>query len=403
MNEDTIVLPVPRKPAKASEFLQYFQSELGKSKGSRSTGRREPDGTFVERVVTQVVSAVSDEQVPTTWVLIWDKKGSLSSITVEALPESPLWWKDAAHALYERALASAFSADKERFLRQDEYAYIGPNLDGEYWIDGWRIAPALPEDENDFLSERIVFLDHWVQAVDHLQSITVGQVIADRIMVLLSVFVGVGFYRVPMVKKWVMTGKNSSKRFQLGFLTGAPYPTVMPEKGKECPLGKSIQVNRRDPRFTAFSVEGLRLPNDVRKLFRAFKRLTQADREVFFGAAALCHIGLTVGRGFPSVRLSYEVAAVEALTSPDKRPSEGFVELVREYSPQISSEFLDDLYGGVRSAHFHAGRFPLGEYEPLPIGPIMDPMHLSRVGLQMDAEQVLRPTLIDWLLERARL
>ena len=253
-----------------------------------------------------------------------------------------------------------------------------------------------------FLGLYFVFLDHWVEAVDSSQSISIGMANADRIMVLLSFFVGIGFYRIPIVKKWVLTEPGISKRFQLGFHSRTPYPTAMPGKGKQCRLGKSVQVDRRDPRSTPVSIRGLRLPNDARKLFRAFKKLSQADQEVFFGAAALYHIGLTAGRDFPSLRLSYQVAAVEAVAEPDKPRLEGFVALVGKYNSQLPEEFVRGLYGSIRSAHFHGGRFPLGEYEPLIIGHVMGADRASQIDLQIHTQHVLQPTLIDWLLERSR-
>ena len=97
--------------------------------------------------------------------------------------------------------------------------------------------------------------------------------------------------------------------------------------------------------------------------------------------------------------LSYQVAAVEALA--EKQSLEGIVDLVRKYNPQVSDEFIKHLYGKVRSAHFHAGEFPLGEFDPKSVGPIMDPEHLSQTDLRVGASLVLQPTLIDWLLDHS--
>ena len=397
MVSDRIELKIPSNPEKADELLLYLQSEFEKFRGWSGAGHREQDGTFVERVEGQI-GADSGELTPTTWVLLWDKDGLLSSISVEAPAGSPGWWKDAVNSTYQNALASALSADKAKFFRRDQFAYIGPNLDGEYWIAGWRIAPAIPDDEGDFVSERIVLLDHWTEAVNDQHSMSIGQVKADRIMVLLSLFVGIGFYRIPVVKKWVITGPGESKRYQLGYRSGTPYPENMPKKGEECSLGKSVAVDRRDLGSTSLTGR-LHLPSDTRELFRAFENLSQPDQRVFFGAAALHHIGLPAGSHLPSVSLSYQVAAVEALA--EKQSLEGIVDLVRKYNPQVSDEFIKHLYGKVRSAHFHAGEFPLGEFDPKSVGPIMDPEHLSQTDLRVGASLVLQPTLIDWLLDHS--
>ena len=401
MPDDRIKLQIPKNRNKAVEFLQYLRAEFNKSKGWSSEGQRNQDGTFIER--GQITfNRDSAERVLTYWEFEWDAKGYLSSITVEAPPESLTWWKDVVNSVYQNALAAAVSADKEEFFRRDQFAYMGPNLDGEYWIARWRIAPAIPDDEGEWFTERIVFFDHRVEAVDRNQSIAMGQVEADRMMVLLSLFINIGLYRIPVENKWVYTGPAESKRYQLGYHSDTPYPKTMPKKGGECRLGKSVQVDRRDFRATLPPGRNLRLPSDVRALFRAYRKLSPADQEVYFGAAALYHIGLTTGGNLRSVRLSYQIAAVEALAEPDKQPRQGFVEMVSKYNPKIPIEFTKGIYGSIRSAHFHHGHFSFGEYEPMLVGPIFDPRILSRTDLQISADQILQPTLIDWLLDRSQ-
>ena len=400
MPSDRMQLKIPNinSPEKAGEFLQYLRMELEKFGDWRGHGQRQQDGSFVSRVECQIGNDAG-ELTPTTWEFVWAKNESLSSISVEAPSESPGWWNDGVNSAYQSALASALSADKTKFFRRHQFAYIGTNLDGEYWIAGWRIAPAIPDDEIQFLDERIVFLDHWTEAVDLQQAGSIARVKADKIMVLLSLFSGIGFYRIPIEGKWVITGDNESKRYQLGYRHGTPSPDEMPKKGTEGRPGKYVPFDRRNPESTPTNGQ---LPDDTRELFRAFENLSQSDQLAFFGAAALYHIAITVGRHHPSVSLSYQIAAVEVLREHGKTPLEGTIELVRKYNPQISDEFIKQLYGKVRSAHFHEGQFPLGEFEPMLTGPLMDPGNLSRMELQMVPGRILQPTIIDWLLEHTK-
>lgn len=393
-------ISVPIKANKLREFLQYLQSEFGKLGGWRSNGGYGTDGAFVEQLDVSIDAG--GKRVPTSWTFKWNPDGSLAPVEILAADEEAVDWEDAAHAIIQDALAATINAQKENFIRRDQFAYIGPNLDGEYWVSGWRVAPALPTDDADFLSERIVYLDHQVKAVDHSQSIGVGTVKADRIVTLLSLFMNFGLYRIPMEKRWVYTGRSESRRFQLGYRSPLPYPTSMPKKGSECPLGRPISIGRRDFRSSLIKDGKLHLPDDVRRLFRAFHRLNPIAQEVFFGAAALYRIALVAGRDLPTVRLSYQVAAVEALIEGSEHRQRLFVELVQKYNPGTTTEFLEYLYGNVRSAHFHAGQFPLGEYEPLEVGLFTGPVYLNRTALLMSAATLLQPVLIDWLLEHTQ-
>jgi hypothetical protein len=175
----------------------------------------------------------------------------------------------------------------------------------------------------------------------------------------------------------------------------------MPSKGIECQLGKPLLLDRGNFRSSLAPDNLIHFPADYRDLFRAFRSLNPAQQEAFFSAAALYCIGLVAGRNLPTLRLSYQVAAVDALIEGSSHTQRAFTETVQMYNPEVSTEVIEYLYGNIRSAHFHMGKFPLGEYQPIEIGPLSGSGLLERTMVQMRSSEILQPVLIGWLLDQA--
>jgi hypothetical protein len=65
----------------------------------------------------------------------------------------------------------------------------------------------------------------------------------------------------------------------------------------------------------------------------------------------------------------------------------------------LGNENLQRLYGDVRSAHIHAGEFPLGEHgRPRAFSLIMDPVEESRQALHIECYNLTREAIVNWLL-----
>src|SRR5207253_2573617 len=79
---------------------------------------------------------------------------------------------------------------------------------------------------------------------------------------------------------------------------------------------------------------------------------------------SLFQIALTAGFHHPTVQMAYSVAAVDALSHSKEHSMKSFIELVREYCPELPESDVEYCYQKFRSAHFHAGALPGGEYEP---------------------------------------
>ena len=207
-------IPLPYTADKLQVFLEFLQRTLGALGGWSSSGSWTSARTFVE-MIRLTVPIPDGPGVLTTWTFTWSADETLDPIEVEAAEDTEADWEAAVGELVRRSLEAAFNGRREQFFRRDMFAYMGGRLDGEYWISSYRIAPADPDDAGDLLSERIVVLDHWVTAVDHRQSIAVGQLEALRFMTLLGAFTGLGFYSIAVEKRWVYTDRGESNRYQL--------------------------------------------------------------------------------------------------------------------------------------------------------------------------------------------
>jgi hypothetical protein len=170
----------------------------------------------------------------------------------------------------------------------------------------------------------------------------------------------------------------------------------MPKKGSVCPLGKysgSLAVQYR--RFG----ELLSLPSQARKILRTVDAATPGVTDSFDRGARLYQVGAVVGRQFPSAGLAYRVAAVEAISKADTS-CKGFNDFMRRYvkSKPNSNELFEYLYGIARSGHFHAGEFPLWEFEmPRAFDPLMDSDFVQKSENQLMCFEITREAIVNWI------
>jgi hypothetical protein len=401
----TLRFNVPIQPDKTRFFMEYFQTELDGLGEQRGRGSGQPDGSYME-ILECTVPIHDGTKVPISWTVTWRPDSTLQPIEVSAADDAPDEWQKVVYELIQRVLVDTLNQATQRFFRREQFAYIGPNLDGEYYISGFRLAPAIPNDEINYGSEQIVYIDQNIDAPAIHHGIALAQLRAKQIASLLSVFLGVGIYVIQPEQRWVLTRSEAgfeSKRLQLGYQSITPSPASMPEKGVECPPGRPVAVDRSDP----WKLEGLdqylHCPHDVRHLFGTYNQLPLREQETYLGAACLFQIGSTVGRYYPSLRMSYEIAAVDALNIGTGRSARSFIELVQQYFPDIPAGWLSELYGRVRSAHLHEGRFPGGEFEKIDVGPFSGPAQGNRLMLSFNVHAISRSILIQWLLRRATL
>jgi hypothetical protein len=61
-------------------------------------------------------------------------------------------------------------------------------------------------------------------------------------------------------------------------------------------------------------------------------------------------------------------------------------------------QLLDRLYGDVRSAHFHAGAFPLGEYDRRSVGALLSSDYVLSLDLSRQEYETTREAIVNWAM-----
>ena len=314
--EIPINLPVGEKQR---EFLDQFNAALRQiSNGGEGTAEFLPDGSF-EAAFTGVFRLGPDTDVPLMWRVRKTATGVLASIEVSPPGEIAKPWEAMANQLVTSALAAALATTRARFVRRASFAYVGPALDGEYWLPGFRLGPAIPDDEVPAspMVERWVDIDMTVDAIDLTHAEAIAGERGRRIAARLSLLLDLGFERRPFEFRWVMVrterDRFENQRCQTMFQPRDPTPVAMPAKGKLCRLGEYIGA------FPEFgSAKRVMMPTDVRRILRGVEQRPYPIGDAFDRCARLYQVGRVMGRQYPSVFLAYAVAAVDAITQADR-------------------------------------------------------------------------------------
>lgn len=381
-------------------FLDYFNAELrSKYDGYTASAGFLKDSSF-ESQITGDFSINDKQKVILTWLLHRNPDGSIHYVDVQCADDSikNSLWEPAANELITSVLCSALSERTQSFFRRHSYYYIGAQLDGEYWLPGFRFAPLYPEDPKPNLinAERIVSIDMNFKAIDKMHAYCIAEEKAKRYSARLSLLMNVGLYKSPDEHRWVVKNGNS-QRCHLGFFKPNKKLDSMPGKKMLCQLGKY----KAKLDSTYLTTDLLSLPPEARKILRGIESVNPIIAEAFDRCARLYQVALVAGRAFPSVRLAYQIASIDAI-SQCLKGYKGFSDFVRQHVKERPglNEMLDLLYSSVRSAHFHGGKFPMGEYSIQSVfDPIMSTEIVQLSNLQRFSFDLIREAIINWLIE----
>lgn len=386
------------------DFLDYLNSALRARMPNRSgTAGGLADGSFF----SQITGAFSVDQshVELTWRLQKAADGTLASLSVQATDSSvsSQSWQTAAREFVMSVLTATVAAKRERFFRRSLFYYIGPQLDGEYWLQGYRFAPVFPGDPKPHLinAERVVSIDQDIEALDDMHAHALAEESSRRHAARLSLLLNVGLYRQEQSMRWVLpiSGDQSESKSvcrHLGFSHPDAVLTAMPEKGKACSLG-AYTGSLATPYRVAGKLHSL--PREARKILHGVDQADPLVTVAFDRAARLYQVAVVCGHLFPSVGLAYRVAAVEAMSTADKTCN-GFSEFMRRYitSRTDFDDILDYLYGNVRSGHFHGGEFPMGEFSrPGYFDALMDMDTMERDSVHRACYELTREAIVNWM------
>lgn len=386
------------------DFLDYLNAALrGCMSSSTGSAGINEDGLF-ESTVTGPFP-VGQDSVQLTWRIKKDVKGTLLNVAVESTDTNVAEqkWKTTANEFITSVFATALAEPQKKFFRQSFFYYIGPQLDGEYWLPSYRFAPAYPDDPEPHLinAERVVSIDQEIAGIDEMHAFALADEASRRHAARLTLLLNTGLYQTEYAQRWVipvLEGKpaTESVRFQLGFVRSSANLVEMPRKGEKCALGAykgSLAARYR------VAGEMLSLPPEARRILRSIDSADPLITYAFDCGARLYQVAAVCGPYFPSVGLAYRIAAVEVVCQADPT-CKSFSDFMRKYIvSQIDlDKILDYLYGGVRSAHFHGGEFPMGEFRRQPFfDPLMDAEVMQRSLLHSACYELTREAIVNWL------
>jgi hypothetical protein len=389
---------------KQRTLLDYFNAGL-RATGAATTARGEsfPDGGY--SVVLAGPFPVGEGTVDLAWKLDWLPDGTLPHI--EVVPRDPELgekvWGAAVAAFIEEVRHAVLAERISTFSRRAAFHYIGFNLDGEYRLPGFRLAPADPSDNVDvsgFLpgEERVLLIDQQLEAIDATHADRLAEERAARTAARLSLLLDLGLYRPPAEMRWVHVrgadGETRSERRRLGFVPTAPTEKEDAKPGRYVgTLSKPILG------FCPF----LRVPEDLPTILSGIDESGQKYRDAFDACARLYQVARVAGRMYPSLGLAYRVAAAEAIAKRTGEYNRSFSAFVRANTRDFPGRerLLETCYEDARSGHVHGGKFLLGEHDSS-WPDFGDPDSMKRLELGGDAHRLIREAIVTWTLRTFR-
>jgi hypothetical protein len=202
-----------------------------------------------------------------------------------------------------------------------------------------------------------------VEAIDVHGAIVSANNRANLLAARLSLVLNIGIYSPSNEHRWTIPEDFESpcELRQLGYIYKGSQLTELPRKGKICKPGKFEHSMRYRIRYLG---ETIKFPEETRKLISAIDNSDSRIVTAFDNCAFLYQLALNAGKYLPTVEISYLVAAIDALCKAEvtfRDPSS----FIRHYASPTHdiNHLLNFMRRSVRSAHFHAGEFPFGEFE----------------------------------------
>lgn len=357
----SIDLSVITNPAQQRYFIEHLDSTLRKHSSS-STGCSyfSKAGDHINDSSIAITTNGTNETLQLR--IIATDKDHLKLIEFEC-PESSKA-EEFFHSLITQSLVNTLGVTTKKFFKRVQYCYIGEQLDGEYWIKNIRIAPVNPSDPTPcrYDIERYISLDMEVDAIDEQDAWSIASFKADKLVAKLSMIADIGFYKPTSEHRWFIPEDNhgASELRQLGYFGHGPVIEKMPRKGKLCKAGLFEGSMHSRMRYVG---DSLKFPVETRKLLSAIESKPVNLNSALENSALLYQFALNAGRYSRTVTLSYLVASIDALCKAENT-YKNFGSFLRHYAQPTHNidHLINFMHGDVRSAHFHVGEFPFGEF-----------------------------------------
>jgi hypothetical protein len=329
-----------------------------------------------------------------TWVLKRRLNGTLVSVTASGFGER---WTESAQRFFSDVLASALANATKPFVHRRPFLYFGPNLSGEYWFRQIRVAPLHPNDNDPdrVTVERCLVVDHEIPAPDQVKAYLCGEEAARRYGARVSFLLDVGVRVEERRQRWVSIRQRDATVEHVRGESGITIPhwlEALPKKGAQCDMGRfegDTHLFGRSGRLT--------FPRHARSLWRTADAADVATRSIFDSMCQLYQVGRVIEDYYPTAALAYFVSAAEAAsTAPDSGSS--FGEFMRTFTPEIDGRaaMVERLYRQLRSSHFHAGQFALGDFGASSTTLLGEPGEKQRGDFYYDGRKLLRSALVNW-------
>jgi hypothetical protein len=398
---------VPLAAGDASErFLLHFNALLSPYQISgQGTASFASDGTFIS--LTAGTSRIDGKDVAVEWRISAAPHGGLVSVAVSCDDADAPSVGALADQLVRLALANALSDVQVEYFQRRFFSYVGPALSGEFWLPGCRFAPALPDDEEPYRMdyERMVVLDFPVRAIDQNHASVLASAFASAFRHRLALIGQLLIEQQMLERVWVAIDPNDevgvpSERRLRQFIRPAVRTSHMPRKGELCQAG-TYAGSVTDEFAPGGHLIGL--PAEMRPLLRLAARALSPDAVALDACARMYMLSLVLRPHSQSASVAYRVAAIDAIVSATKPTFSSVSDFIRRYCPgaTLDDAILDHIYGGIRSAHFHAGAVPLDHDTFVPFYPFIGPDHIRNTSALYSSERVTRMAIAAWLKELA--
>lgn len=359
--------------------------------------------------------------------------------------------------LYQEILLSEHNCESINYTIRIYSKFLNSHqIRGEYEINnGYKtlIKPFVFKDKQEPLTEHIIQYDIEVSAtnIEHARSLAINN--AKDINCLLSLLLDTGFELVSSeFRNFVIMKDNNFtlNRFRTGFFdhelglvvkdnlnglkhigdeediqsffSGKVSFRALLDNGDGTPkLGDPIYFDatkkpllektfenhkiKKDKKLQAdysndikqsrqYESEEIKIPRQIRNYFRNYNRLNKEKKEAFISCARMYNVSKISGRIEPTVSISYLICAIEVLATYHKT---SFSKFIVNYGKEgFNKKMTDYFYGGVRSSHFHSGKFLFNE-NLISLQTESDFLFKEKLEEFNDFYDTARYTLINWI------
>jgi len=354
------------------------------------------DGYFLCK--HDVTFKIDEENYFVKWLLKFNSDNTLCSIS-NLNNEGDSQFELKLSTFLNGVLQNVLSQKRKEYFRRSIYSvFSGTNFMGEYWLQGIRIAQLNPEDTECHLvnAERLLVIDQKIKAIDESNANEIANEKATELISYLSFIMNISIETPKGEERFFLYRENDSfsmHRASTQVISSEHSVEKMPKKGELCGAGLF-----QGSVFDRFPPKGsLICPEETRRILKGIKVASEEYKDAFRRLCKLYQLALNVGRYYPTVRISYICAAVEAIVKTNVKEYKSFSSFMTKYSGE-DKDFHDFIYSSVRSAHFHSGSFVLREFDFE--SPLMNPAASEIGDKALNAESKMRFAIFNWLNEK---